>query len=53
MKQFDELPKSVKKTVRYILQDTEAERLLEIEKLFSTTISRRKKLLKKKSDINE
>lgn len=43
IKKFNELPKSIKKTVRYINQDASIEDLKEIEKLISLAIEKRKK----------
>lgn len=43
MKNFDELPKSIKKTIRYINQDASSDDLKKIEKLISQAIEQRKK----------
>ncbi|WP_165802484.1 hypothetical protein [Priestia megaterium] len=43
MKNFDELPKSVKKTIRYIKQDASIEDLTKIQQLVNYAIEQRKK----------
>lgn len=43
MKKFDELPKSVKKAIRYINQDASSQELRKIEQLMSLAIQQRKK----------
>ncbi|MBY0029973.1 hypothetical protein V7079_20135 [Priestia megaterium] len=43
MKKFDELPKSVKKTIRYISQDASIEDLAKIQQLVNQAIEQRKK----------
>ncbi|MED4179736.1 hypothetical protein [Priestia megaterium] len=43
MKKFDELPKSVKKTIRYISQDASIEDLTKIQQLVNHAIEHRKK----------
>lgn len=43
MKKFDELPKSIKKTIRYINQDASIDDLIKIEQLLSRAIEKRKK----------
>ncbi|WP_372780541.1 hypothetical protein ACBZ92_06320 [Priestia aryabhattai] len=43
MEKFDRLPKSVKKTIRYINQDASSEELRRIEQLISLAIQQRKK----------
>ena len=46
MDMFDQLPKSVKKTLRYILQDVHSiDKLEEIQRILSMYISKRKKQL--------
>ena len=50
MKQFDQLPKTVKKTVRYILQDVELDKLEEIEGIILSSIHKRKEVLEKEAD---
>ncbi|MBE5099065.1 MULTISPECIES: hypothetical protein [Priestia] len=45
MESFDSHPKSIKKAVRYIKQDASKEQLVEIKKLFDTTIQKRIKAL--------
>ncbi|MGG2088613.1 hypothetical protein ABFY59_16665 [Priestia aryabhattai] len=45
MESFDNQPKSIKKAVRYIKQDASKEQLVEIKKLFDTTIQKRIKAL--------
>ncbi|MEH6962220.1 hypothetical protein ABEX35_02380 [Priestia megaterium] len=45
MKKFDELPKNVKKTIRYIKQDASIEELDKIQQLINYAIKRRKKLI--------
>ncbi|MFD2656620.1 LytR family transcriptional regulator [Gracilibacillus thailandensis] len=48
MKLFNNLPKSVKKTIRYIYQDVKSiEKLEQIEKELVTHIEKRKEQLKK------
>ncbi|MEW4265846.1 hypothetical protein Q0N30_19360 [Priestia megaterium] len=43
MKKFDDLPKSVKKTIRYIKQDASIEDLTKIQQLVNYAIEQRKK----------
>ncbi|MFU1993381.1 hypothetical protein [Priestia megaterium] len=43
MKKFDELPKSVKKTIRYISQEASKEDLTKIQQLVNHAIEQRKK----------
>lgn len=43
IKKIDELPKSIKKTIRYINQNASIEDLKEIEKLINLAIEKRKK----------
>ncbi|MEI2364323.1 hypothetical protein [Priestia megaterium] len=43
MKKFDDLPKSVKKTIRYISQDASMEDLTKIQQLVNYAIEQRKK----------
>ncbi|MGG3271382.1 hypothetical protein ABEP16_20950 [Priestia aryabhattai] len=43
MKKFNELPKSIKKTIRYINQDASIDDLIKIEQLLSQAIEKRKK----------
>lgn len=45
--EFNQLPKSLKKTVRYILQDTDLSKLQEVELVLLKTIKKRKEILKK------
>ncbi|WP_117149364.1 LytR family transcriptional regulator [Paraliobacillus zengyii] len=45
MSAFNQLPRSIKKTVRYILQDTDEVKLLEVEKSLLYAIYTRKKEL--------
>jgi hypothetical protein len=42
MKEFDQLPKSIKKAIRYIQQDAPVEQLEEIQKLIERAIQKRK-----------
>lgn len=46
MKQFDQLPKNVKKTIRYIKQDASLEQLVIIQKMLNQAIYRKKKVIK-------
>lgn len=47
MRPFDKLPKSVKKTIRYISQDVKTlEELEELEKTIYSSIERKKEKLK-------
>ena len=50
---FDQLPKSVKKTLRYILQDVRSiDKLEEIQKALNTHINKRKQqLLKQQGEL--
>jgi hypothetical protein len=41
MKQFDQLPKTIKKTIRYIQQDANHKQLTEIQSLINITIEKR------------
>lgn len=41
IKQFDALPKTIKKTLRYIKQDAPIQKLLLIKKLVNETIDQR------------
>ncbi|GAB1800825.1 hypothetical protein [Priestia megaterium] len=43
MKKFDDLPKSIKKTIRYINQDASMEDLTKIQRLVNQAIEKRKK----------
>lgn len=43
MKKFNDLPKSVKKTIRYIKQDASMEDLTKIQQLVNYAIEQRKK----------
>jgi hypothetical protein len=43
LKEFDQLPKNIKKTVRYIKQDATNEQLEVIRKIINMTIDRRRK----------
>lgn len=45
MNKFDTLPKAVKKTVRYIKQDSTLEQLFYIQKIINQTIKTRKENL--------
>ncbi|WP_179212651.1 hypothetical protein [Priestia aryabhattai] len=45
MKRFDEMPKSVKKTIRYINQDAQIEDLARIKQLVNQAITKRKQFL--------
>lgn len=47
MQQFEQLPKNVKKTIRYIKQDANYEQLLYLQKLLNKTISSKLYLIKK------
>ncbi|WP_246942792.1 hypothetical protein [Bacillus pinisoli] len=47
MKRFDELPKTIKKTIRYIKQDANIKQLNEIELILNETISNRLAEIKK------
>ena len=47
MDEFKQLPKSIKKTVRYILQDTDLNKLNEVEKVLLSTINKRRESLQK------
>ncbi|MEQ2464702.1 hypothetical protein [Niallia hominis] len=49
MAEFNKLPKSLKKTIRYIMQDTDMNKLHEIEKVLIRTIKKRKETLKKET----
>lgn len=48
MKQFDQFPKSVKKTIRYIKQDAEYEQLLYLQKVINKTIYNKLNVIKNK-----
>ncbi len=52
MNEFDSLPKSVKKTVRYIKQDSTLEQLMYIQKLLNQTIRARKEDLANVNKLN-
>ncbi len=52
MNEFDTLPKSVKKTVRYIKQDSTLEQLLYIQKILNQTIRARKEDLVNGGKLN-
>ncbi|GAB1758465.1 hypothetical protein PMEGAS70_04720 [Priestia megaterium] len=52
MNEFNSLPKSVKKTVRYIKQDSTLEQLLYIQKILNQTIRARKENLANGSRLN-
>lgn len=52
MNEFDSLPKSVKKTVRYIKQDSTLEQLMYIQKLLNQTIRARQEDLANDSRLN-
>jgi hypothetical protein len=41
MSTFDDLPKTVKKTVRYIIQDAPVENLQDIQKIINNAIHKR------------
>lgn len=47
MSNFEDLPKTVKKTVRYIYQDAPLNKLIDIQKIINEAIDRR---LREKSD---
>ncbi len=47
MNDFKELPKSVKKTIRYLQQDADLEQLMKIEKMLVKTIKMQKDKLSK------
>jgi hypothetical protein len=51
MKDFDKLPKSLKKTIRYIKQDATLEQLKKFESYLVTTINERKLELKESSKL--
>lgn len=54
MKSFDELPKSIKKTLRYINQDVQSmETLEQIEKIIGNYIHRRKKQLNSRTEYSQ
>jgi len=42
MSNFNELPKTVKKTVRYIYQEAPLEKLVDIQKVINDAITKRK-----------
>ena len=48
MKQFDQLPKNVKKTIRYIKQDAEYEQLLYLQRVINKTIYNKLNVIKNK-----
>jgi len=49
---FEQLPKSIKKTLRYIRQDVHSiEKLEAIQKIFNIYINRRKDQLQKQRDL--
>lgn len=48
MKKFDRLPKTIKKTIRYILRDTNEKNLVEIERQLLFAIENRKEFLRNK-----
>ncbi|MDL4838902.1 hypothetical protein [Aquibacillus rhizosphaerae] len=50
MKQFNKLPKTVKKTVRYILQDANLEKLDDIENILIKSIKERRSELAEKKE---
>lgn len=52
MNEFDTLPKSVKKAVRYIKQDSTLEQLMYIQKILNQTIRARKEDLGSDSRLN-
>ncbi|MEH7321095.1 hypothetical protein V7113_29935 [Priestia megaterium] len=43
MSNFEKLPKTIKKTVRYIYQDAPLDKLVEIQKVLNQAIDRRLK----------
>jgi len=54
MPSFQQLPKSMKKTIRYILQDVQSlEKLERIEKTIHYYIQKRKKELKKNDSFKQ
>jgi len=42
MSDFNELPKTIKKTVRYIYQEAPLEKLIDIQKVINDAIAKRK-----------
>ncbi|MCM3306979.1 hypothetical protein [Priestia megaterium] len=42
MSNFNELPKTIKKTVRYIYQEAPLEKLVDIQKVINDAIAKRK-----------
>lgn len=42
MSSFNELPKTIKKTVRYIYQEAPLEKLVDIQKVLNDAIAKRK-----------
>ena len=42
MSNFNELPKTIKKTVRYIYQEAPLEKLVDIQKVINDAITKRK-----------
>lgn len=50
MKEFDHLPKSVKKAVRYIYQDASYDQLLTLKKHLAHAIQQKEQELYKKRD---
>ncbi|WP_169891050.1 hypothetical protein [Litchfieldia alkalitelluris] len=47
MKDFNKLPKSIKKTIRYIKQDATIEQIRDIEKVLKFTITNRLEEIKR------
>ncbi|WP_162880675.1 2-oxo acid dehydrogenase subunit E2 [Paraliobacillus sediminis] len=47
MKKIARLPKTIKKTIRYILRDTDEKNLVEIERQLQEAIEKRKETLRK------
>lgn len=47
MKEFDQLPKALKKLIRYIKQDASMNQLEQFKKVLDYTIEKRMKMLKK------
>ncbi|WP_368895029.1 hypothetical protein [Priestia megaterium] len=43
MSSFKDLPKTIKKTVRYIYQDAPLEKLVDIQKVINNAIDKRKR----------
>ncbi|WP_168714503.1 hypothetical protein [Metabacillus litoralis] len=52
MNRFEDLPKSIKKTIRYLYQDAPLERLIEIQKMLNNVIEKRLQESKMKTKID-